>query len=52
MYGLLFIAGLFICVTFVSILEASNFIRVRTPSEYIVIAVLLEIAITLLVVDL
>lgn len=52
LYSLLFIAGLFLCVTLVSILEASNFIKVRTPSGYILIAVMLEIAITLLIVDL
>ena len=52
LYGLLFIAGLFPCVTLVSILEASRFIRLKNPSEYLVIAVLLEIALTLLLVDL
>lgn len=52
MYGLLFIAGIFLCVTIVSVLEAGKFITIRHPSAYFFFAVVLEILITLLVVKL
>ena len=52
LYGLLFLAGIFLCVTIVSVLEANKIIRIRYTSEYFFLAVLLEIVITLLLVKL
>ncbi len=49
LYGLLFIAGMFFCVTIVSVLEANKFITIRHPSAYFFFAVVIEIVITLLV---
>ncbi|MBL0270718.1 MAG: hypothetical protein IPP99_19140 [Chitinophagaceae bacterium] len=51
LYGLAFLAGLFLCITFVSVLVNNRFISIRYQSEYFFLAVILEIAITLLLVD-
>ncbi|MBK6827622.1 MAG: hypothetical protein IPG86_12465 [Chitinophagaceae bacterium] len=51
LYGVAFIAGLFLCITFVSVLVNNKFISIRYQSEYFFLAVILEIAITLLLVD-
>jgi len=51
LYGLAFIAGLFLCITLVSVLVNNKFISIRYQSEYFFLAVILEIAITLLLVD-
>lgn len=52
LYGLLFIAGMFLCVTLVSVLEANKIITIRYTSEYFFLAVVIEIAITLMFVKL
>ena len=51
LYGFAFIAGLFLCITFVSVLVNNRLISIRYQSEYFFLAVILEIAITLLLVD-
>lgn len=51
LYAGIFLLGLFLCITLVSVLEYGRFIKIRYQSEYFFIAVLIEIAITLLLVD-
>lgn len=52
LYGLLFIAGMFLCMTLVSLLEANRLITIRYTSEYFFFAVVIEIAITLMFIKL
>lgn len=51
LYGLIFILGLFLCLTLVSVLVYSRFITIRYQSEYFFLAVIIEIGITLLLFD-
>jgi hypothetical protein len=46
LYGLLYIAGLFLCLTIVVALANSKIISIRYPSEYFFFAVVIEIVIT------
>ncbi|MGQ0738802.1 MAG: hypothetical protein ACT4OJ_07055 [Bacteroidota bacterium] len=50
LYGLVFLAGLFVCITIVSVLEINKIITIRYPSEYFFIAVIIEIALTLFII--
>lgn len=47
LYGLLFIAGIFLCLIVVVALEAGKIISIKYPSQYFFFAVLIEIAVTL-----
>ena len=51
LYGFDFIAGLLLSIIFVSVLVNNRLISIRYQSEYFFLAVILEIAITLLLVD-
>lgn len=50
MYGLIFILGIFVCLTIVSVLETNRLITIRHPSEYFFFAVIIEILLTLFIV--